>query len=352
MWHKKITGVSVFAVVFLAAVVLSGCGKKAENTNISKGMELLEEYDYQAALESFEAAIVYNEDSQLLYRGEGLAYMGLGDYEGAKEAFLKSLTYAGGGLTALEYDTNYYLAAAHVKLGEYDAAEEIYTAIIGLKKKAVDAYYLRACVFLKENKYEAAIADFEKAFSLEPDNLELVIDAYAEMQAAGYTDEGKVYLSELMENKDKSLKDSEKGMIYYYLEDYDNARIYLDSAVNGDSAETSLVLGKTYEKLGDMNYAAVVYQTYLDANAPDAAIYNSLGICLMKQEKYSEALEAFEAGVALGNTGYLQELKYNLIVANEKLGNFASAKTMINDYISAYPDDANAKREADFLSTR
>ncbi len=352
MRREKITHVAALVSAFLTAALLAGCGKEAENTNISKGMELLEEYDYQAALESFEAAIVYEEDDQLLYRGEGLAYMGLGDYESAKEAFLKSLTYAGSGLTALEYDTNYYLAAAHMKLGEYGDAEQIYTAIIGLKKKEVDAYYLRACVFLKENRYEDAIADFEKAFSLEPDNLELVIDAYAEMQAAGYTEEGKVYLSELMESKEKSLKDSEKGMIYYYLEDYDNARIYLDSAVNGDSAETSLILGKTYEKLGDMNYAAVVYQTYLDANAPDAAIYNSLGICLMKQEKYSEALDAFEAGAALGNTGYLQELKYNLIVANERLGNFASAKTMMNEYLSMYPDDANAKREADFLSTR
>ena len=352
MRHKKITCVVAFAAAALFSVMLSGCGKKAENTNILKGMELLEQYDYQTALESFEAAIVYKEDDQLLYRGEGLAYMGLGNYEEAKNAFLTSLSYAGRGLTQLEYDTNYYLAAAHMKLGEYSDAEQIYTAIIGLRKKEVDAYYLRACVFLKENRYEDAIADFEKAFSLEPDNLELVIDAYAEMQAAGYTEEGKVYLSELMENKEKSLKDSEKGMIYYYLEDYDNARIYLDSSLNGNSAETSLILGKTYEQLGDMNYAAVVYQTYLGANPPDAAIYNSLGICLMKQEKYSEALDAFEAGAELGDTGYLQELKYNLIVVNERLGNFASAKTMMDEYISTYPDDADAKREADFLSTR
>ena len=34
-------------------------------------MQLLEQMDYNGAIESFEAAIVYNEDEQLLYRGEG-----------------------------------------------------------------------------------------------------------------------------------------------------------------------------------------------------------------------------------------------------------------------------------------
>ncbi len=68
--------------VALAACMLSGCGKE-QNTNIEQGMQLLEQMDYNGAIESFEAAIVYNEDEQLLYRGEGLAYMGLGDYEQA-----------------------------------------------------------------------------------------------------------------------------------------------------------------------------------------------------------------------------------------------------------------------------
>lgn len=340
------------AVMLSTAFILGGCGRNSDNANISKGMELLEQYDYQAALESFEAAIVYNEDDQLLYRGEGLAYMGLGDYESAETAFLTSISYANGQLTELEFDTNYYLATVYMKLGKYAEAEQIYSAIIGLRSKEVSAYYLRGCALLKQNRYDAAITDFEKAFSLEPNNLELVTDAYVEMQAAGYTDEGRTYLKEFMDNKDKELKERERGIISYYLEDYDNARIYLEAFVNGSDAELSLILGQTYEKLGDMNYAASIYQTYLSSNPPDAAIYNSLGICLMRQQKYGEALDAFEAGIAMGDTGYLQELKYNLIVANENLGNFSQAKTMIEEYLSNYPDDAKAKREADFLSTR
>jgi len=342
--------VSILAAV--AAVCLFGCGGKKDNKNLEAGMELVEQYDFQGALECFDLARLNNEDLQLASRGEGLAYMGLGDYEKAENAFLESIQNAGNKLTELEYDTNYYLASVYMKQGKYEDAKTIYSAIIALKSKELDAYYLRACTLLKQNNYEDALADFEKAFSLEPDNLSLVTDAYVEMEAAGFGEEGKTYLAEFMKKNDKKLSDVQKGTIYYYLEDYENARVYLDGSINGNDAGTLLLLGHTYEKLGDMNYAANVYQTYLDSNAPDAAIYNSLGMCFMKQEKYEEALLAFEAGLDIGETSCIQELKYNSIVANEYLGNFSKAKQMMEEYLQLYPDDGKASREYEFLQTR
>lgn len=335
-----------------ALLLLGGCGKKTDNENTRSGMELVEQYDFEGAMGYFELALLNKEDMELAYRGQGLACMGLGNYADAEDAFLKSIANAGNRLTELEYDTNYYLAAAYMKQGKYAQAEEIYSAITALRKKEKDAYYLRACAILRQNRYEEAVADFEMAFSLDADNLQLVTDAYVEMQEAGFGEEGKTYVQEFMQKKDKKLKDGEKGRIYYYLEDYENARIHLDGFLNGNDPGLSLILGQTYEKLGDMNYAAVVYQTYLNANAPDAALYNSLGICLMNQQKYQEAAEAFQNGIALGNSDYLQELSFNLIAANEYLGNFAQARTMMQDYVQIYPDDARAKKENEFLKTR
>ena len=340
---------SLLTVVTVCA--LAGCGAE-QSTNIEQGMQLLEQMDYNGAIDSFEAATVYNEDEQLIYRGEGLAYMGLGDYEKAAECFLTSISYSAGKVTNLEFDTNYYLASSYYKSGKYEDAQDIYSAIIGLHEKDTDAYYLRACTFLKEGNYDAAVQDFEKAFSLDSDNLELVTSAYEEMQAAGFADEGKAYIQSFMDKSDKKLTDSQKGILYYYMEDYANARIYLDGALNGTDAKVSLMLGQTYEKLGDMNYAAVVYQTYLDANAPDAAIYNSLGNCLMKQQKYEDAFAAYEAGIESGDSACLQSLKFNQIVANEYMGNFSQAKSLITDYLNVYTDDAKAQREAQFLQTR
>lgn len=340
------------AVVLAAVLLLGGCSKKPVNTNLLAGMKQVEQYDFQGALESFETALLNQEDLELSYRGQGIAYMGLGNYAEAETSFLKSIENSSDRPSELVFDTNYYLASAYMKQGKYAAAEEVYSAIIGLKKKEKDAYYLRACAILKQNRYEDAVADFNRAFELDTKDLGLVTDAYVEMQAAGFGEQGKTYIQEFMSKREKDLKDSDRGIICYYLEDYESARIYLDPFVNGSDPELSMILGQTYEKLGDMNYAGVVYQTYLGANAPDAAIYNSLGICLMHQEKYSEALEAFENGIAMGASDYLQELKYNRIVANEYLGNFAQARTLMEEYMQLYPDDTRVKKENDFLKTR
>ncbi|MDE6364740.1 MAG: tetratricopeptide repeat protein [Lachnospiraceae bacterium] len=342
------TGAMVLCMMLLAG----GCSRKTADTNIASGMELVEQYDFQGAMSCFEQALLNNEDSELAYRGQGIACMGLGNYADAETAFLKSIENAGRHLTALEYDTNYYLASAYMKQGKYAAAEEIYSAIIALKKKEKDAYYLRACARLRQNQYEEAVTDFEKAFSFDSDNLDLLTDAYVEMQAAGFGEQGQTYLQEFMSQKEKKLSEGERGILYYYLGDYENARIYLDSFINGKDPKLSMILGQTYEKLDNMSYAAIVYQSYLDTNEPNAAIYNSLGVCLMHQEKYEEAVKAFESGIDLGASDYLQELRFNIIVANEYSGNFAQAKQMMQEYLQVYPDDAWAKKENEFLKTR
>lgn len=340
--------------VLVAGLVLclSGCANKNNNESLNKGMEFVEAGDYNSAIECFEQAILNNEDSELIFRGQGLAYMGLGDYSQAEEAFLRSIANADKGISPLEFDTNYYLAASYMKQAKYSDAENIYTAIITLKNKELQAYYLRACARLKQGNFDASFADFEKAFSLDADNLKLVIDAYNEMVAAGYTDEGKKFVQEFMDKKGKSIKDKDKGILYYYIDDYANARLCLDPFMNGNDAEVSLILGQTYEKLGDMNYASVVYQTYLDGNEPNAAIYNGLGSCLLKQGKYQEALDTFNKGIELGDTGYLKDLSFNQIVATEYIGKFDKAKIMMEDYLKKYPDDSKAAREYLFLQTR
>ena len=350
--HRIMHTAKTGAVVFCMMLFLGGCGKKAADTNIASGMELVEQYDFQGAMSFFEQALLNNEDFELAYRGQGIACMGLGNYAEAETAFLKSIESAGQHLTALEYDTNYYLASAYMKQGKYAQAEEIYSAVIALRKKELDAYYLRGCARLRQNRYEEAVEDFEKAFSFDSDNLELLTDAYVEMQAAGFGEQGQTYLKEFMAGKEKKLSEGEKGILYYYLGDYENARIYLDSLIKEKDPKISMILGQTYEKLEDMDYAAIVYQSYLDENEPNAAIYNSLGVCLMHQEKYGEALEAFESGIALGASDYLQELKFNTIVAYEYSGDFAQAKKRMQEYLQVYPDDARAKKENEFLKTR
>lgn len=121
--------------MLIFVILIGGCAKKPENTNLTAGMELVEQYDFQGAMEKFEQALLDKEDMELSYRGQGIAYMGLGNYADAETAFLNAIKFAGDRLTALEYDINYYLASAYMKQKKYAQAEEIYSAIITLKKK-------------------------------------------------------------------------------------------------------------------------------------------------------------------------------------------------------------------------
>ena len=67
---------------------------------------------------------------------------------------------------------------------------------------------------------------------------------------------------------------------------------------------------------------------------------------------YSGALECFQAGKALGDQSVMQSLAFNEIVAYEYLGEFSRANELMQSYLKNYPDDADALRERDFLSTR
>ena len=54
----------------------------------------------------------------------------------------------------------------------------------------------------------------------------------------------------------------------------------------------------------------------------------------------------------LDEGGMQQTLAFNEIVAYEHLGEFKQAYVLLTEYRKNYPDDSQAKREYDFLSTR
>ncbi len=54
----------------------------------------------------------------------------------------------------------------------------------------------------------------------------------------------------------------------------------------------------------------------------------------------------------LQNVTMMQTLSFNEIVAYEYLGDYRQASILMENYLKNYPDDAQAKREYEFLSTR
>ncbi|MCR5626385.1 MAG: tetratricopeptide repeat protein [Lachnospiraceae bacterium] len=330
--------------------MFSGCSlKPGEYTEL--GMESLENSDYQAALDFFDEALENDEDKGELYRGRGIAKMGLYDYKGAIEDFRASLSESGGNVSELEFDTAFYLATAQFKNGDVQGAIDTYSAIIGLDEDNADAFFLRGKAELANDDYDSAADDFDMAIQYNPTDPDLYISIYESLESTGHSEEGSGYLKDAMELN--NINEYQKGRLYYWLGDYDNAKGCLEEA-NDTKADPGVVLylGKTYEALGDKSYAASLYSSYLTDNPSDANICNQLGICQLESGQYEAALAAFRQGLGVTNNQIMQSLRYNEIVAYEYLSDFKQASVLMAEYIKDYPEDEAAKREQIFLASR
>lgn len=345
---RKRTGLAMAAV----CMILSGCGADTPPSYTEQGMEAVETLDYEKALTLFQTAEENGEETRLLYRGIGLAYLGKTDYEAAIAYLEAALQLGDSRVENLDFDINYYLATAYYKNGQLQEAVGVYDAILGLRPEETNAYYLRGCVKLAEGDFDGAQADFDTAITKEPKNYDRMIRIYMALEEYGYKEAGLVYLQNAMKENEKSISDYDMGRICYYMGDYENARGFLEKLKTTTDYGAALYLGRTYEALGDYNYAASIYAGYAEYDQTKAEIYNQLGLCRMQLKEYDAALLAFQTGMNIEGNDMMQTLKFNEAVTYEYMGDYKTAASLMNSYLRSYPDDETAKREYEFLQTR
>ena len=343
---------TVLLIVFTSLFLLSGCDSRAKESDLEAAYTQIEACEYEGALAALDIAEESGEDMAYILRARGVANMGLTNYEEAVEQFIAALGYSDWRIDDFDIDVNYYLADTYERMGKDSEAIDTYSAILGIREKDMLAHYRRGRVRLRQNDHDGALEDFERALKLEPDNYDLRIEIAGRLTESGYEDEGRSYLEQFLAEKEKKLSDFDKGRIYFYMEDYATAKTYFEEARDDDDQSTILFLGKTYEMLGDYNYATSTYQNYLSKHPEAALIHNQLGLSRLESGDYAGAKEAFQTARNLNNTGIDQTLSFNEIVACEYTGDFNQAKVLMEAYIKKYPDDESAKREALFLSTR
>ena len=341
----------IIAGLLVLAAVFTGCSSGGtEHTKVA--FENIEKQSYEEALSEFLAAEEAKEDERLILRGRGIAYLGMGRYPEAIQSFEQSLALSDGILGDMDFDINYYLATAYYKNSDVDSAIEIYNRILNLRPNEAEALYLRGVLYAEKEDLTSAGENFDKAISLEPENYDMIIKIYSILAENGYKDVAQDYLKNAMENGTKKMSNFEKGQISFYLEDYESAKTYFEKARDENELEAVLFLGKTYEILGDVNYAISVYSSYNSADAPDSKLLNQMGLCKLRTGDYEGALMAFQQALSEADNDMLQTLKFNEVVAYEYLGDFKKACVLLESYMKSFPDDAEAKREYQFLKTR
>lgn len=338
---------------------LTGCSSLSSQTTQEQGgtaaysgEDYLDAGDYETAASTYQSAIDAGQDTELNYRGLGIAQMGLGNYADAATAFENALDHAGVIPGSLEYDINYYLGSCYDKEGDYESALSVYDAIVTLRPRDTQALLLRGTVEGQLKDTDAMIQDFTDAIDLAPTDYDLIVDIAEKMKENGFEDQANETLNNILTKQADTISAYDKARLSYEVGDYESARDALESMGDSRDYSATILLGQTYEALGDYNYATSVYETYLTKDTTHAGVYNSLGLCCLAMADYQDALSAFQNGLALKDPSLQQALLYNQIVAEEYLGEFQRASVLMKEYLASYPTDEQAQREYTFLSTR
>lgn len=164
----------------------------------------------------------------------------------------------------------------------------------------------------------------------------------------------------------------EQGIELYKNGDYDAAIEAFDKALDASDGQVSELQydilkyrGECEIRTGDYTAAKESYTALYElCDDKDKArideIYNELGALdkikeaadMLKSGSYTEAYDAFSEYAVLDGSMTGRAAVYNKAVCAEYLGNFDEAYELLSRYIDMYPDDAEAKKEAEFCRTR
>ena len=142
-----------------------------------------------------------------------------------------------------------------------------------------------------------------------------------------------------------------KGQIAYYLGEKEEAKKYLEKAVKTEPM-ANFYLGKIAKEEGNQEMAETYRQAFVDSNEATASELEQMGIDLMDEGNYAEAITWFQSALTMEEVPNRQSIMSHLVMAYEHNLDFASAKETMDEYLKLYPDDEDAQRESLFINTR
>lgn len=334
----------------IATVVLTGCGK-SENY-YEKAQKELEGGNYEDALDSYSKAIMEDEELGMSYRGAGICCFMMADYVKAEDYFVRALQESKGIVGDKELDLSYYLAEDYVCQGKNNEALEVYTNIIDYDSSQSDARIYRGILYVNQGEIDKAKKDFAKAVEGKNNSLSACFQIYKTL--AGCQDEdAEIYLKKGLECKGDKAEDLYmKGCLYNVSGNLDSALEYLEKSKKEGYSRAAFLIGQIYEARGDMESAIANYNDYIKVSNVSVSEYVQIINCRINSGDKEGAKADCEKAVANADASQLQAMKFEQIVALEKMGEFQEAKEKMNQYLTAYPDDEKAKKESEFLQTR
>lgn len=335
----------------LGALLLTGCGGENQKTYEQANADL-EEANYDYALNEYQACISAGYKLAQSYRGSGIVKLRTGDYQGAIDDLTNALNDEKTGKSDRK-DLLEYRAAAELKAELYDQAMADCQTLAEDYSLNANDYYLTGCVALAIDSYDEASSNFSEAYGSDS-TYEMAIQIYEAYLGQDMEADGTRYLEAALKTEAKTADDyCERGKVYYYMDDYENARTELTTAADKGSTEATLILGMVYMAQGDTSNARSFYQQYIDADGDDPAKgYNGLALCDISDGDYDSALQNISQGLGDATSDEMRDLLFNEIVVYEKKLDLSTALSKAQEYVQTFKDDDAAAKELTFLQSR
>ena len=330
--------------------MLTGCGGEEKKTYDQACADLAQgSYDY--ALQGYQSSITAGYKTAEAYRGAGIANIHLGNYQDAIDSLTNGLNDEKAG-KALKKDMLAYRATAELKSGLNDAAMADCQTLAESYSMDAETYYLTGCVALAMDSYDEASSNFTEAYG-EDATYDRAIQIYEAYLDKDMEADGTRYLEAALSGTAKNAEDHcDRGRVYYYMDDYENAESELKQAIDGDNTEALVLLGMVYMDKGDSANAKAMFQQYVSQAENGAKGFNGLALCDIEDGDYDSALSDIESGIHEAGAEDMQSLLFNEIVVYEKKLDFQTALQKAQEYLELYPEDKTVKKELAFLKTR
>ncbi|MBR4026449.1 MAG: tetratricopeptide repeat protein [Lachnospiraceae bacterium] len=292
------------------------------------------------------------EEKKLTYRNAGIEHLEKGEYEKALEEFQNALSQSLGTIGEIEEDICFYKAKAQCLAGNTKEALETYGALIDYNKNS-KAYFLRGNLYYTLGKEKKALEDYKSAAENEHSDYELYIAIYEVLQAKGKEKEGQEYLNSALEIEGDKAKDKmQKGRINFLLGEYQDAIDLLTVAAKGNQNDAYYYLSEIYNAIGDIPTSQEYLSKYMESEDVDSYKLYEVGKTQLSRNNHTMAISCFKMALELEEIPNKPVIMKKLVEVYESLEDFASAKAIMAQYVSEYPEDEEAQREYTFLETR
>ncbi len=315
---------SIVALIVALCCCLPGMAKtnkQKETENYKKGIELMEEYDFEGAREAFLKDVALNSKSGFSHGMLAMLYSMDLEYEKSLEEAQLSIKYLPKNETKFLEASYYYSALAHESLGDTVAALECYDKAIEYNPENTVYHCNRGLLYYELGQLENSIEEYRKAIAKDQGNDSGYIGLARSLHDMGRYDEAIEQLN-IISTLAPDNEDIYKWRAACYIKkgDLNKATDDIIKGIEGDNYSTSDYLMSRDEELVRLLEAKLkimVNKEKTDFNLPVylAMLYENNG-------RPDKAVECYKKSL---DRGASQDTWINIANEYDKMGDYSRA---------------------------